>query len=163
MWSGEWPLDDDSMASIPRLIILLSALILFLMLCRATVVSSQTVDQLPPGFSQALAAVRGAEDAGATPAEVAPLVALLNNALQLNAQTANATAQAQVSNQLAAVQSRAVQLQSLATQRTFTDNVITYLSGGVGAVVATVLCAYCLSFWRRYRVKRTFQMRIYKK
>ena len=163
MWSCERPLDDDSMSSTPRLIILLSALILLLMIFRAAIVSSQTVDQLSPGFSQALAAVRGAEAAGATPAEVAPLVALLNNALQLNGQTANASSQAQVANQLATVQSRAAQLQSLASQRTFTDNVISYLSAGVGAVVATVLCVYCLSYWRKYRVKRTFQMRIYKK
>ena len=151
------------MALAPRPLIILSVAVLFLMLCRATIVSSQTVGQLPPGFGQALAAVRGAEAAGATPAEVAPLVALLNDALQLNGQTANASAQAHVSSQLAAVQSRAVQLQSLASQRTFTDNVISYVSAAVGAVIATVVLAYFLSFWRRYRVKRTFQMKIYKK
>jgi hypothetical protein len=152
-----------------RLLILLPALILLLIVLRATFVSSQTVDQLPPGFSQALSAVRGAEAAGATPAEIAPLVALLNIALQLNRQAANASSpgrsqlQAQVSSQLATVQSRAGQLQGVASQRTFTDDVISYLSGGVGAIVATVVSAYCLSFWRKYRVKRTFQMRIYKK
>jgi hypothetical protein len=132
---------------------------------RAAIVSSQTVNQLPSGFGQALAAVRGAEAAGATPAEVAPLVALLNGALQLNAQAANgnSSARTQLSNQLATIQTRANQLESVASQRTFTDDVIVYLSGGVGAVVATLVSAYCLSFWRRYRVKRTFQMKIYKK
>jgi hypothetical protein len=69
----------------------------------------------------------------------------------------------QVSNQLAAIQTRANQLEILAAQRTFTDDVIAYLSGGVAAVVATVVCAYALAFWRRYRVKRTFEMKIYKK
>jgi hypothetical protein len=157
------------MGSVPRLLILLSAVILFLILFRAATVSSQAVDQLPPGFSQALSAVRGAEAAGATPAEIAPLVGLLNSALQLNAEATNASSptrsqlQAQVSNQLATVQSRAGQLESVASRRTFMDDVISYLSGGVGALIATVVCAYCLSFWRKYRVKRTLQMKIYRK
>jgi len=138
-----------------RLLIALAVAILLVTVLRVSMVSSQTVDQLQPGFSQALSAVRNAEAAGATPSEVAPLVALLNDALQLNG-----TAQA---NQLATIQSRAGELQSLASQRTFTSNVTSYVSGAVGALVAAVVCAYLLSFWRRYRVKRTFQMRIYKK
>jgi len=136
-----------------RLLILLAVAILLVTVLRVSMVSSQTADQ--PGFSQALIAVRSAEAAGATPSEVAPLVALLNNALQLNG-----TVQA---NQLATIQSRAGQLQSLASQRTYTSNLISYVSGGVGALLAAIVCAYFLSFWRRYRVKRAFRMRIYKK
>ena len=151
-----------------RLLIVLSALLLLIML-RAATVPSQAADQLQAGFSQALLAVRGAEAAGATPAEIGPLVALLNGALQLSGEAAAAGSQnrtqleAQVSNQLATVQSRAGQLQTLASQRTLMDHVIAYVSGGVGAVIATIACAYLFSFWRRYRVRRTFQMRIYKK
>jgi hypothetical protein len=156
------------MAPARRLVIVLSAAILLLILFRATIVSSQTVDQLQPGFSQALLAVRAAEAAGATPSEIAPLVGLLNNALQLNEQAAASSQnrtqlQAQVSNQLATVQSRAGQLESMASQRMFTDKLVSYLAGGVGAIIATIACAYLFSFWRRYRVKRTFQMKVYKK
>jgi len=151
-----------------RLVIVLFVAVLFLILARVTFVSSQGVDQLQPGFSQALSAVRGAEAAGATPSEIAPLVALLNNALQLNTQASanpqNRTQiQTQVSNQLAAIQSQAGQLQSTASQQTFTNHMISYVAAGVGALVATVASAYLLSFWRRYRVRRTFQMRISKK
>ena len=144
-------------------------MILLLMLARVTLVWSQGVDQLQPGFSQALSAVRGAETAGATPSEIAPLVALLNNALQLNAKATTANPQnrtqlqTQVSSQLSTIQSQAAQLQSVASQRTFTNQVISYVAAGVGALVATIASAYLLSFWRRYRVKRTFEMRIYKK
>ena len=156
------------MASLPRSLVLLSAIVLLLIVFRAVVVSSQAQGELPPGFSEALSAVRGAEAAGATPAEIAPLVSLLNEALQLNAEASaggqNRTQlEAQVSNQLSTVQSRAGELEGLASQRTFTDDVISYVAGGVGALIGTVACAYLFSFYRRYRVKRTFQMRVYKK
>jgi len=166
MWRSGRRLDDCQLAPVPRPLILLPAVVLLLIAFRAATVSSQAQGQLPPGFGQALVAVRGAEAAGATPAEVAPLVSLLNNALQLNreAQAGNRTQlEVQVSNQLASVQSQAGQLEGVASQRTFMDDVISYLAGGVGALVATVACAYLFSFWRRYRVKRTFQMRIYRK
>ena len=168
MWRSGRRLDDCQLAPVPRPLILLPAVVLLLIAFRAATVSSQAQSPLPPGFGQALVAVRGAEAAGATPAEVAPLVSLLNNALQLNreaqAGAGNRTQlEAQVSNQLATVQSQAGQLEGVASQRTFMDDVISYLAGGVGALVATVACAYLFSFWRRYRVKRTFQMRIYKK
>jgi hypothetical protein len=129
-------------------------------------VSSQTADQLQPGFGQALSSVRSAQTAGATPNEIAPLVSLLNKALKLNDQAANADSQmrsqlqTQISQQLASVEAQAGQLESIASQRTFTSNVIAYLSGGVGALIATLAYAYGTSFWRKYRVKRTFQMKI---
>jgi hypothetical protein len=58
------------------------------------------------------------------------------------------------------VQSNAVQLEAVASQRTFTNNVLTYVSGGIAAVLATIAYACCVSFWRKYRVKRTFQTKV---
>lgn len=162
-------LDERRMALVRRLLLVLSTAILFLLVLRATIVWSQTVDELQPGFGQALSSVRSAQMAGGTPNEIAPLVSLLNKALELNDQAANSDSQTrsqlqtQISQQLATIETQAGQLESIASQRTFTNNVISYLSGGVGALMATLAYAYGLSFWRKYRVKRTFQMRISKK
>ena len=154
------------MAPVRRLLIVLSTAILFVLVLRATIVSSQTADQLQPGFSQALSSVRSAETAGATPSEIAPLVSLLNEALELNDQATKADSQrrsqllTQISDQLKSVETQAAQLENMASQRTFTNRVITYVSSGVGAVIGTLAYAYGTSFWRKYRVKRTFQMKI---
>ncbi len=133
-------------------------------------VTSQPTDQLQPSFSQVIIQIHKAESAGATTDEVAKLTLQLNRALELNEQALALTrpqdseqrAQllAQVDQILNNLQTNATQLETVASQRTSTNNALTYLSGGIAALLATLAFAYGLSFWRKYRVKRTFQMKI---
>jgi hypothetical protein len=133
-------------------------------------VISQPTGELQPHFNQVIAQIHKAEAAGATPEEVATLLVPLNRALELNEQAlaltrpedAQMRAQliAQVDGILNDVQSNASLLGAVASQRTFTNNALTYVSGGVAAFLATIAYAYGVSFWSKYRVKRTFQMKI---
>lgn len=137
------------------------------------VATSQTVTTIEPGFGPALVSVRQAESAGATPNEIASLVALLNKALQLNqnALKLNGSGEAQnrtelisqVDQALMTVQGQATDLTVLASHRSYTNKVLTYVWGIIAAVVGTVLFAFTVSFYRNYRIKRTFQMRITRK
>jgi hypothetical protein len=134
---------------------------------------SQTATTIEPGFGPALVAVRQAESAGATPNEIASLVALLNKTLELNedALKLNGPGEAQnrielisqVDQALMTVQGQATDLTALASHRSYTNKVLTYVWGIIAAVVGTVLFAFTVSFYRNYRIKRTFQMRITRK
>lgn len=152
-----------------RIMILTVAMILMMLLtCLAT--TPQLHGQLQPGFNQALIQMRKAEASGATQTEMSRLIALLNNALDLNQQAlqlvrpedTNKRAQllTQVNDLLASVQSQASQLEITASQRTFLNEVTAYISGGLAALIATVAYAYLKRFWHVYKIKRTFQMRI---
>jgi hypothetical protein len=133
-------------------------------------VTSQPTDQIQPHFSQAIAQVHKAESAGATTDEIANLVTLLNKALELDehaialTRPEDASMRAQLLRQvdaiLANVQSNAAQLEAVALQRTLTNNLITYISGCVAAFIATFAYAFGVYFWRKYRVKRAFEMRL---
>jgi hypothetical protein len=134
---------------------------------------SQTVTMIEPGFGPALVAVHQAESVGATPNEIASLVALLNKALELNedALKLNGPGEAQnrielisqVDQTLITVQGQATDLTALASHRSYTNKVLNYVWGIIAAVVGTVLFAFTVSFYRNYRIKRTFQMRITRK
>jgi hypothetical protein len=134
---------------------------------------SQSTSTIEPGFAGAIGAVRQAETAGATPSEVAALVVLLNKALELNGEALRLTAPSdanrrtdlisQVDQTLIAVQSQAQDLTVLASQRSRMDKTITYAVGILAAFIGTILFAFIVSFYRTYRVKRTFQMRITRK
>ena len=114
-----------------------------------------------------------AESAGATPSEIGALVALLNKALELNGEALKLTAPdevqrraelvAQVDHILMTVENRAADLTALASQRSYTNKVLTYVWGAIAAVLGTILYAFTMSFYRKYRIKRTFQMRISRK
>jgi hypothetical protein len=133
-------------------------------------VASQTPVVLQPGFNQALLEVRKAEADGATATEMNDLVGYLNRALNLNRQAMQLTglsnAQqrekllAQVDQDLSVIRQRAGVYQAEASQRTFWNHVLAYLAGGVAALLATIAYALILAFYRRYRVKRTMQMKI---
>jgi hypothetical protein len=133
-------------------------------------VASQTPAILQPGFNQALLEVRKAEADGATASEMNDLVGYLNRALNLNRQalalTSPSDAQqrtkllAQVDQDLSVIRQRAGVYQIEASQRTFWNHVLAYLAGGVAALLATFAYALILAFYRRYRVKRTMQMKI---
>jgi ABC-type branched-subunit amino acid transport system substrate-binding protein len=134
---------------------------------------SQPNEAIEPGFAGTLGSVRQAESAGATPNEIAALVALLNKALELNgdALKLNATADAnkraqlisQVDQILTTVQSQAQHLTTLASQRSRMNKILTYIGGILAAFIGTILFAFIVSFYRAYRIKRTFQMRITRK
>lgn len=131
---------------------------------------SQAPIGLQPGFNQALLEVRNAEAAGATSSEVAGLVGSLNRALELNERALRLTdpssaaqrAQilAQVNQTVLNVENSAKQLQIVVSQRAAVNHVVAYVAGGVAAILATFSYALCLSFYRKYRVKRTMQMKI---
>jgi hypothetical protein len=117
-----------------------------------------------------LAEIHKAESAGATSQEVANLVAPLNRAVELNEQALGVTQPGdagkraqllgQVDQILSGVQSNATVLESVASRRTFTNTALTYISGGVAAFLVTIAYVYCVDFYRKYRVKRTFQMKV---
>ena len=145
-------------------------LIILLPLAVLAVVQSQTNTELQSGFGPALASVHRAEAAGATTDELKQLVISLNAALQLNDNTANLTQPnqttqrsqilTQLSQVLDGVSANATRLEAVASQRTFMGKVIAYVSAGIAAVVGTVVYAYGVSFWHKYRIKRTMQMRV---
>jgi len=138
-----------------------------------SMVKSQTIETLEPRFGQTLALVHQAESAGATSTEIGALVVLLNNALELYGDALKLTAPdegqrraelvAQVDQILMTVENRAADLTALASQRSYTNRVLTYMWGAIAAVLGTILYAFTMSFYRKYRVKRTFQMRVTRK
>ena len=165
-------MEADHVVRIRYFLILCIILAVLLPLTAQTVTSaSQLTEELQPQFSRAFVLVRRAEAAGATREEVADLVILLNKALQLNEEATRlpgSEAQrvallAQMSEILGKVETEATRLETTASQRTLTNRVIAYASGGVAAFLATLGYAYTGHIWRKYRIKRTFQMRIFPK
>ena len=67
---------------------------------------------------------------------------------------------AQINATLTNVDGEAKQLQVTAAQRTYMDHVYAYTGGVVAAVIATVAYFYAMLLYQKYRIKRTFQMRI---
>jgi hypothetical protein len=135
--------------------------------------TSQTIETLQPGFGHTLVALHGAESAGATSSEIAELVALLNKALELNGEALKLSAPdqakkqadllTQVDQMLATVQNRAAELTTVASHRSYTNRILAYVFGVVAAVLGTIVYAFVVSFYQKYRIKRTFQMRVTRK
>lgn len=128
---------------------------------------SQTPATPQLSFAQAFIDVRTAEAAGASSSDISGLVALLNKALELNheALQTNTTAEertlllTQVDQILLTVHQKAVELAASSGQEVLTDTILRYVGGAMLAVLATVVYSLSLLFYRRYRVRRTFQMR----
>ena len=150
-------------------LILGAAILIAAIMISPLYLSAQTSLSQQPSFGQAIAAVTNAETAGATPNETAPLVTLLNRALELN-QTAsnlptNQTEQrngisSSVNQILTNVTNQANDLTTASAQRTYTYKIITYVSGLVVAVVGTFAYVFGVELYKRYRIKRTFQMKV---
>ena len=160
------------MLRVRRFLIICIVLAILLPLTAQTMTSAlQLTEETQSRLSRALALVHQAEAAGATREEVAGLVLLLNKALQLDAEatrpstseTQRAALLTQVDETLASVETEAIRLEVTASQRTFTNRVIAYVSSGIAAFLATLAYAYTGYIWRRYRIKRTFQMRVFPK
>jgi hypothetical protein len=136
-------------------------------------VKSQTVETLQPRFGQTLVLVNQAESAGATSGEIGQLVALLNKALERNREAVKLTTPeeaqkragllAQVDQILETVENRAAELNRVASQRSYTYRVLSYVWGATVAVFGTMVYAFAVSSYREYRIKRTFQMRVTRK
>ena len=131
----------------------------------------QPTEELQPRLSSAFDLVRRVEAAGATREEVAGLVLLLNKALRLDEEATKLPASdvqraallAQVDENLAALETEANRLELTASQRTFTNRVVAYVTGGIAAFLATLAYVFTAYVLRKYRIKRTFQMRIFPK
>lgn len=127
---------------------------------------------LQPGFGQAITAVNNAEAAGAYPNEILPLVALLNRALDLNQEAStlplNQTGEhdqliSSANQVLANVTNQANDLTTRSAQRAYLNKIITYVSGIIIAVLGTFGYVVASEFYERYRIKRTFQMKVKRK
>jgi triphosphoribosyl-dephospho-CoA synthetase len=160
----------QAMAPIPRIRILVISAIIILLLVRPAYAATQSASDFPLRYNQVIVQVHRAELAGATAGEVADLVVLLNEAMDLYEQGVNLTGpqdtqrQAQLFAQadqiMNSVETQADQLEIAASQRTLTNKILAYGAGVIASLLATIAYFYGVSFWRRYRIKRTFQMRI---
>ena len=136
-------------------------------------VKSQTVGTPEPRFGQTLVTLHQAESAGATPSEIEALIALLNKALELDGEALKLNAPdqaqkradllAQVEQILTTVENRTTELIAVASQRSYNNRVLTYVGGAIAAVLGTIAYAFTVSFYQKYRIKRTFQMRVTRK
>ena len=111
--------------------------------------------------------VRNAESSGANLKEMQMMVDQLNTVLNLQNQIGSLSDQdvvsktrllEQINTDLNSTDAQAKEISTIAAQRTFTGHVLAYTAALVGALVATILYHYCLLFWRKNRVSRTFRM-----
>jgi hypothetical protein len=158
------------MCSFRRILIFTIAVMLILVAVHSNTSTYLRADEIQPGFTQAITQVRLAESAGATQSEINELLTVLNKALELNEQALKLTSPndaqrraellAQVNAMLNDVQTRASALQTIASQRTRTNTVLAYVYAGIAAAVGTFAYVFLFAFYRRYRIKRTFQMKV---
>ncbi len=130
---------------------------------------SRAQANLEPGFGRAIVAVNNAEAAGATPNETASLVTLLNKALELNQEASNLptnqtgqrnTLLSTANQILTNVTNQANELTITSAQRAYTKKIIAYVSGLLVAVFGTFAYVFGVELYTRYRIKRTFQMKV---
>lgn len=144
--------------------------VLTIIMVQPPVAVSETTGTLQPGFNQAMVELRDAQSAGATPSELSEPVALLNKALELNREALKLSASdeaikhaellTQVDQILTTVENQAIGLTSISSQRKSMNDFLTYLSGAIAAILGTIAYASAISLYRKYRIKRTFQMRV---
>ncbi|MGD0423888.1 MAG: hypothetical protein ABSA92_10585 [Candidatus Bathyarchaeia archaeon] len=149
-----------------RVLVLLSAIVVISLIAYPTLVKSQSENAQ---VSMALHDLQRAESAGATSTEMQRLIDQMNSIIGLQSQLQNLPVQdtetrvqllSQINATLTSIDSQANRLEVTASQRTYMGHVIAYSSGVVGAVIATAAYYYGLILYRRYRIKRTFQMKI---
>jgi hypothetical protein len=144
--------------------------ILALMMIEPFAAAPQTIGTLQPGFGQVIVVLHRAESSEATSSEVSELVTLLNKALELNREALKLNAPdevgrraellAQVDQILTTVENRSVELTVVSSQRAYRDKVFTYVGAAIVAVLGTIIYAFAVSLHQRYRIKRTFQMKV---
>ena len=138
------------------------------LLVHPALVTSQ-LSQPEPQLNKVIQDVLKAEMAGARPEEVRSLVTQLNFVIELEERLQNLDQQdensrtqllGKISSTLTSVDAEANQVELTATQRTFTNDLITYSLVGAGAVGATLTYQYAISLRQKYRGKRVLRMQI---
>jgi len=110
-------------------------------------------------FNLVIQDVQKAESAGANSEEMQGLVDQLNRVIELQNQNSTQN-QPEINNALTTIDNEANQIQTTASQRTSINHLTTYATGFIGAILATIISHFAIQFWRKYRIKRTFQMKI---
>ena len=153
-----------------KLLLSVAVIVLTLTVLQPIVQVESQTESLQPGFNEAISVLQEAESAGAKHSELSQLVSLLNTALELNRQALTITSSgevekrvnllAQVDLMLSTVQAGALHLRTTATKRTSNDRTLAYVWGLIAAILGTICCALALLVYQKYRVKRTFQMKV---
>ena len=167
-----WLYLNESEMRIFKCLTLTTAILIAIIMTTTFYGRAQISLTLQPGFGQAITAVNNAEAAGAYPNEILPLAALLNRALELNQEAStlplNQTGEhdqliSNANQALANVTNQANDLTSRSAQRGYSNKIITYASGIIIAVLGTFGYVVAAEFYQRYRIKRTFQMKVKRK
>ena len=157
---------ESELTRIARVLVLLSAIVVISLITYPILARSQSENVQ---LSMTLQDLQRAESAGATPTEMQGLIDQMNSIIPLQSQLQNLPVQdtarrvqllGQINATLTSVDSQANQLETTASQRTYMNRVISYSSGIVGAIMATAAYYYGMVLYRRYRIKRTFQMKV---
>jgi hypothetical protein len=110
-----------------------------------------------------------AESFGAKPSEMQRLIDQMNFIANLEIQLQNLPPQDtarraqlfdEINSTLASVDAQAIQLETIASQRTYMDHVITYSTGMIGAILGTMAYYFGLLLYMQYRIRRTLRMKI---
>ena len=145
----------------------LSFIAIVLLMHSASVASQSVSSQMQ--LSKVIQDVQRAESSGANPDEMRNLALQLNTMIGLQDELQSLPPQglgkrAQLSEQINAtltrVDTQANEIATRASQRTSINHLVAYSSGVAGAVIATLVYHYGTLLRRRYRIKRTFQLKI---
>lgn len=144
--------------------------IVVLMLINTMSTPAQLTESMQLPFSSALIAVRQAQEAGATPNEIAPLIGLLNKALELQTEALDLRSPAQSSKRaellsqmdqiLSTVATQGSKLTRASLEREQTNQTIAYILGAVAALLGSLFYALAVSSYKRRRIKRILNMRV---
>ena len=122
-----------------------------------------------PQLNSVIKDVRKAEHEGARPQELKELVNKLNSEIELEDQLNNLTLQesirraqllTEINSTLMDVDAEAIQLQLTASQRTYVNHMVAYLSGVVGAIAVTIIFHFSLLIREKHRIKRALHSKI---
>src|SRR5208282_4961238 len=140
--------------------IILLAIVLTVTILSTTLATVKSQSGGPQSqFNLVIQDVQKAESAGANSEEMQGLVVQLNKIIELQNQNSTQN-QPAINNALTTIDSEANQIQTTASQRTSINHLTTYATGFIGAILATIVSHLGLQFWRKYQIKRTFQMKI---
>jgi hypothetical protein len=156
------------MIRLSSLLVFSLSFVAVVLLVHSASVTSQSVSS-ETQLSKVIQDMRAAELSGATPDEIRELAVQLNALIGLQDALQGTSPQdlgrrtqlsEQINNTLTRVDMQSDQLATRAAERTSVNHLVAYSAGVVGAVAATVVYHYGTLLWRRYRVKRTFQLNI---
>ena len=149
-----------------RLPILLCVVAFVSLVAYPTLVTSQSENTQ---LNTTLQDLQKAESFGAKPSEMQRLIDQMNFIANLEIQLQNLPPQDtarraqlfdEINSTLASVDAQAIQLETIASQRTYMDHVITYSTGMIGAILGTMAYYFGLLLYMQYRIRRTLRMKI---